>query len=79
VHTCFQTAYNPNLMYHSGVAMPPRPSDMLVQNFDIFTIDDIKNYERRVMNAIDFGYVKDVSAHSSAQSPCQNIINIHTK
>jgi len=66
VHTCFQTAYNPNLMYHTGEVMPPRPSDMLVQNFDTLTIDDIKNYEWRVMGAIDFGYVKDVSVHSSA-------------
>jgi len=66
-------------MYHTGEEMPPRPSDLLVQNFDIFTIDDIKNYERRVMSAIDFGYVKDVSAHSSSESPCQNIISINTK
>jgi len=79
VHTCFQTAYNPNMMYHSGEAMPPRPSNMLVQNFDLFTIGDIKNYERRVMSAVDLGYVKDVSAHYSVQSPCQNTTNIHTK
>jgi hypothetical protein len=78
VHTCFQTAYNPKLMYHSGEEMPLRPSNLLVQNFDTFTIADIKNYEHRVVDAIDFGYVKDVSAHSSAQSPCQNINNIHT-
>nr|AIO11839.1 hemocyanin-like protein [Coptotermes formosanus] len=54
-----KTAYNPKLMYHSGQVMPPRPSGMMVTNFDTFTIDDIKNYERRVSDAIDFGYVKD--------------------
>jgi hypothetical protein len=53
-------------MYHSGQVMPPRPSGMMVTNFDTFTIDDIKNYERRVSDAIDFGYVKDVSVHYSA-------------
>jgi hypothetical protein len=79
VHTCFQTAYNPNMTYHSGEIMPPRPSGLLVQNFDLYTIEDIKNYEMRVMDAIDLGYVKDVSAHYSVQSPRQNIINIHTK
>jgi len=78
VHICFQTTHNPNLMYHSGEEMPPRPSDLLVQNFDTFTVEDIMNYERRVMDAIDFGYVKDVSAHSSAESTRQKIINIHT-
>jgi len=66
-------------MYHTGEEMPPRPSDLLVRNFDIYTIEDVKNYEGRVMDAIDFGYIKDVSAHSSAQSTRQKIINIHTK
>jgi hypothetical protein len=66
-------------MYHTGQEMPPRPSDKLVTNFDTYTIADIKNYERRVADAIDFGYFKDVSVHYSAQSPCQNIISIHTK
>jgi hypothetical protein len=59
--------------------MPPRPSGILVQNFDLYTIEEIKNYEQRVMSAIDLGYVKDVSAHYSVQSPSQNIVNIHTK
>ena len=66
-------------MDHTGFVIPPRPRDLEVHTFDTFAIRDIKNYERRVMDAIDFGYVKDVSARSSAQSPCQNIINIHTK
>lgn len=79
MYTCFQTAYNPNLMYHTGLQMSPRPSDMLVHNFDTLYIEEIKNYEHRVMDAIDVGYVKDVSAHSSAHSLCQNIISIHKK
>jgi hypothetical protein len=78
MYTCFQTAYNPNLMYHTGLQMAPRPSDMLVHNFDTLYIEEIKHYEHRVMDAIDVGFVKDVSVHSSAHSPCQKIINIHT-
>jgi hypothetical protein len=66
-------------MYHTGVEMPPRPSGLLVKDFDIFTIADIKNYEKRLMDAVDFGYVKDVSNHFSAQSTRHKIINIHTK
>ena len=79
MHTCFQTTYNPNLMYHSGHEMPPRPKNLLVTDFDILSIDKIKTYERRVTDVIDLGVVTDVSAHSLAQLSCQNIFNIPTK
>jgi hypothetical protein len=48
-------------MYHNGEEMPPRPSNILVTNFDQFYITDIKNYERRIADAIDTGKAFDVS------------------
>jgi hypothetical protein len=45
--------------------MPPRPRNLEPVNFDIYYISDIKNYEKRVAQSIDFGYVFDVSI-------CQN-------
>ncbi|RDS75648.1 hypothetical protein, partial [Alteriqipengyuania lutimaris] len=54
-----KSAYNPNLRYHNGEEMPVRPSNMYVTNFDLYYIADIKNYEKRVEDAIDFGYAFD--------------------
>jgi hypothetical protein len=69
MHVWFQTAYNPNLRYSNGEDMPPRPRNLFPTNFDLFYISDIKNYEKRVAEAIDFGYVYDVSVRPNAQSP----------
>jgi hypothetical protein len=48
--------------------MPPRPRNLVPINFDIYYISDIRNYETRVAQSIDFGYVFDVSVCQEAQS-----------
>ncbi|KAJ9574111.1 hypothetical protein L9F63_008525, partial [Diploptera punctata] len=53
----FRTPYNPKLRYHNGYEVPARPDNVYPTNFDLFYLSDIKNYEHRVSDAVDFGYV----------------------
>ncbi|PSN36667.1 Allergen Cr-PI [Blattella germanica] len=53
----FKTPYNPQLRYPNGQEVPARPAYMMPQDFDLMYVSDIKNYEKRVADAVDFGYV----------------------
>ncbi|XP_069705756.1 allergen Cr-PI-like [Periplaneta americana] len=54
-----KTGYNPHLRYQNGEEMPARPSNMYPTDIDLFYIDDIKNYESSVEQALSFGFVFD--------------------
>jgi hypothetical protein len=55
-------------MYHNGQEMPPRPKGMMVTNFGKHYITEVRNYERRILDAIDSGKVYDVSIQPAAPS-----------
>jgi hypothetical protein len=60
------------MVYHNGLEMPPRPKGMMVTNFGKYYITEVRNYEKRIMDAIDSGKVYDVSIRPAAPSSLHN-------
>lgn len=59
-----QHGYNPGLLYHNGVPFPVRPSYFHLDQPDfVEAIQAIEDYEHRVRDAIDKGYVINVSLY----------------
>jgi len=52
-----QQGYNPELVYPSGQIMPPRADQMEVTSIKSYSVQDIKNIEARIKDAIDSGVV----------------------
>lgn len=51
-----KTGYEPDMIYQNGVAFQIRPANSLFEN-KFFEIQKIKDYERRIREAIDSGYI----------------------
>ncbi|KAJ1522317.1 hypothetical protein ONE63_002614 [Megalurothrips usitatus] len=49
--------YYPNIQYHDGKPLPPRPDNYPLQSVRSYTIGDIQAIEYRIREAIDSGYV----------------------
>lgn len=63
----FDTPYNPKMHYHNGHEVPARPAHLKPTNYDLYYVSDIKHYEARVADAIDFGYIFCVSTKINTQ------------
>lgn len=53
--------YNPNLLYKNGQSVPNRPENLKLRNCDFGDVERVKDFERRVRDAIDSGFVKTVT------------------
>ncbi|XP_068081328.1 hexamerin-like [Anabrus simplex] len=49
------SGYNPQLRYKNGQEMPARPEGITIHDNDLVDIDEVKNIERRLQDAIDGG------------------------
>lgn len=49
--------YSPNLRYKNGKDLPVRPEHMKLHNIDIVDVELVKDFERRIRDAIDLGYI----------------------
>ncbi|XP_046991407.1 hexamerin-like [Schistocerca americana] len=58
-----QTGYYPELRLQNGIEAPVRPEGVYPYNFDSLYVERIQNYERRIRDAIDFGYAYGCSQH----------------
>lgn len=64
-HEIVKEGYSSGLLYHNGVPFPVRPNYFhLDQPEFVNEIEEINDYERRIRDAIDQGYVLNVSAFS---------------
>ncbi|XP_068082933.1 hexamerin-like [Anabrus simplex] len=53
----FQTGYSSTLRYQNGLEVPIRPDNVVFQDESYVMIQQIEDIERRLREAIDFGYV----------------------
>ena len=53
-------AYAPKLRYFNGEAVPSRPENIKIRDYDLAEVERVKDYERRLRDAVDQGYVKTV-------------------
>nr|DAA79955.1 TPA_exp: hexamerin-like protein 6 [Locusta migratoria] len=49
--------YYPELRLQNGIEAPARPEGVYPSNFDLLFVERIQNYERRIRDAVDFGYL----------------------
>nr|AGG40958.1 hexamerins subunit type 2 [Calliptamus italicus] len=49
--------YYPELRLQNGIEAPARPEGVYPSNFDLLFVERIQNYERRIRDAIDLGFV----------------------
>ncbi|XP_049803476.1 hexamerin-like isoform X2 [Schistocerca nitens] len=49
--------YYPELRLQNGLEAPARPEGVFPRNVDILYVEEIKNYERRIRDGIDYGYL----------------------
>ncbi|XP_067002867.1 hexamerin [Anabrus simplex] len=55
IHKPVMAGLNPHLRYRNGQEVPIRPEGMSVRDNDIAAIEEVKNIERRIQDAIDSG------------------------
>ncbi|XP_022823141.1 acidic juvenile hormone-suppressible protein 1-like [Spodoptera litura] len=70
-HEIVKEGYNPGLLYHNGIAFPVRPDYYhLDQPLLVHALQKIDDYERRVRDAIEQGYVLNhLGEHIDISSP----------
>lgn len=49
--------YSPNLRYKNGKDFPVRPEHLKLHNIDLVDVDLVKDFERRIRDSIDLGYI----------------------
>nr|ACU78069.1 hexamerin-like protein 2 [Locusta migratoria] len=49
--------YYPELRLQNGREAPARPEGIFARNVDILYVEEIRNYERRIRDGIDYGYL----------------------
>jgi len=52
-----KTGYNPDLLYPNGAKFPVRSAEQQISSIKSYTIEDLKNIEKRIKDAIDSGFV----------------------
>ncbi|KAJ8712292.1 hypothetical protein PYW07_005134 [Mythimna separata] len=70
-HEIVKEGYNSGLLYHNGVPFPVRPNYFhLNQPQFVNTIQEINDYERRIRDAIDQGYlINNLGEHINLRAP----------
>nr|AUO15578.1 hexamerin-like protein 1 [Haplotropis brunneriana] len=68
--------YYPELRLQNGREAPARPEGVYPSSIDFLYVEQIKNYERRIRDAIDFGYVAgyDYEKYNLREKDLTNIL-----
>ncbi|XP_049773130.1 hexamerin-like [Schistocerca cancellata] len=68
--------YYPELRLQNGLEAPARPEGVFPRNVDILYVEEIRNYERRIRDGIDYGYLAgyDFERHNVREKDLTNIL-----